>query len=467
VSELVRLQTIDTSANGAAVDSFERTRLDESRYRFRIDQNQAEVHPSGQRIQMHADLDILMRDGAPLLAGGRGTWIYGTDDYFGGYPSRSFQYSQAAQAISGSIAIEQPDGSVVAEHVDPARSSMVLVHEYDATPEDIPAGLALATASQLHHRFIQEYQGGIPWELMYFDIGNGAQLQLLVQTYHDTEHGTVGNAGGSFSVPTYRVMGTIRLPNGQSAAMDDRLLVEHLEYREIVGRVPTTFVAVTGQWTQAWRLRVGFPGGAAEAGDGTTVIIPPFDLGIMPFADTRDTFVDANGDGLNQRVALRIAGMWDRCPVDGAGWSELIVNWTGHTDQDPWFTGGDVPDVPEGCTPDATVGARNGNGKPLTPMGEPPPLPDPTTAPEGCSAGMGQPVGCTFTATHEGAVGGYASEPGGWMVTIERAGRDPIVVRGFTGTTTYGCGIIQPGDVVHAEASDGSYVNAGNPITCD
>lgn len=468
VSELARLATIDTADNGKVVDSFERTTLDAQRYRFRIDHDDAEVHPSGERISMDADLDILMRDGAPLLAGGRGTWIYGTNDYFG-YPSRSFQYSQAAQTITGSIAIEQPDGSVVSEEVDATRSSMVLVHEYDASPEDIPAGLALATATQLNPRFVQEYQGGIPWELMYFDIGNGAQLQLLVQTYHDTENGTVGNAGGAFRVPTYRVMGTVRLPTGQSAAMDDRLLVEHLEYREIVGRVPTTFVAITGQWTQAWRLRVGFPGGTATAGDGSTVTIPPFDLGIVPFAEKSNTFVDANGDGLNQRVALRIAGMWDRCPVDGAGWSELIVNWTGHTDQDPWFTGGDLPEVPAGCTENAVVGTQNGNGLPLTPSPKAPPLPDPTTAPEGCSAGtsMGQPPSCTFTATHEGAIGGYASEPGGWTVTITRAGRDPIVVRGFTGFTTYGCGIIQPGDVVHAEARDGSYVSTGNPLTCN
>ena len=469
VSELARVATIDTSANGKVVDSFERTTLDAARYRFLIDHDQAEVHPSGARISMDADLDILMRDGAPLLAGGRGTWIYGTNDYFGGYPTRSFQYSQAAQTINGSIAIQQPDGSVVAEQVDPSRSSMVIVHEYDATPEDIPAGLALATATQLHHRFVQEYQGGIPWELMYFDIGNGAQLQLLVQAYHETENGTVGNAGGAFSVPTYRVMGTVRLPNGQSAAMDDRLFVEHLEYREIVGRVPTTFVAITGQWTQTWRLRVGFPGGTATAGDGTTVAIPPFDLGIVPFADKSNAFVDANGDGLNQRVALRIAGTWDRCPVDGTGWSELIVNWMGHTDQDPWYTGGDLPAVPKKCTKKAAVGTQNGNGLPLTPPGDDPPLPDPTTPSEGCSAGtsMGQPASCTFTATHEGGVGGYASEPGGWTVTIVRSGRDPIVVHGFTGATTYACGIIQPGDVVQAEARDGSYVNAGNPITCN
>src|SRR4051794_14160704 len=87
VSERMRLQTIDTSASGAAVDSFERTSLDAFRYRFRIDQNHAKVHPSGERIPVHVDLDIAMRDGAPLLAGGRGTWIYGTADYFGGYPS--------------------------------------------------------------------------------------------------------------------------------------------------------------------------------------------------------------------------------------------------------------------------------------------------------------------------------------------------------------------------------------------
>ena len=385
---------------------------------------------------MHVDLDIDMRDGAPLLAGGRGTWIYGTADYLGGYPSRSFQYSQAAQTLNGSIAIEQPDGSILAEQVDPSRSSMVIVHEYDATPEDIPAGLALTTATQLHHRFVQEYQGGIPWELMYFDIGNGAQLQLLVQAYKDTEDGTIGNAGGVFSVPTYRVMGTVRLPNGQSAQVDDRLLVEHLEYREIVGRVPTTFVAITGQWTQAWRLRVGFPGGTATAGDGTTVDIPPFDLGIEPFADKGDTFVDANGNGLNQRVGLRIAGTWDKCPVDGSGWSELIVNWTGQTDRDPWFTGGDVPEVPKRCQKKAVVvGAQDGNGLPLTPPGRTRRCPTRRPRRRAAPPAWASPTSCTFTATHEGNVSGYAAAPGGWTVTIERAGRDPIVVHGFTGTT--------------------------------
>jgi len=468
VAELVRLQTLDTGAGGAVVDSFERTTLDDYRYRFRIDQQQADVHPTGERIRLAVDLDIEMREGAPLLAGGRGTWIYGTNEYFGNYPSRSFQYSQAAEAITGALAIQQPDGTIVAEQVDPGRSSMVLVHEYDASPEDIPAGLALSTATQLHPRFVQEYQGGIPWELMYFDLGNGAQLQVLVQTYHDTEDGTVGNAGGTFDVPTYRVMGTVRLPSGQSVVLDDQLLVEHLEYREIIGRVPTTFVAITGAWTQTWRLRVGFPGSTATAGDGTTVVVPPFDLGIEPFADRADTFVDANGDGLNQRVALRIFGIWDRCPVDGTGWSELIVNWWGRTERDPWYTGGDVPELPRRCRTNARVETQDGNGLPLSPVGRNPALPDPTTVPEGCSAGVGQPAPvCTFTATHQGGVGGYASAPGGWTVTIQRAGREPILVRGFTGATTYGCGIIQPGDVVHAEATEGSWVNAGNPLTCN
>lgn len=464
VSELVRLQTVDM-ASGAAVDAFERTTLDDWRYRFSIDQARAEVHPAGDRIELHVDLDIDMRDGAPLLAGGRGTWIYGTADYLGGYPSRSFQYSQAAQTLGGSIAIEQPDGTVLTEAVDPARSSMVLVHEYDATPEDIPTGLVLTTATQLHHRFVQEYQGGIPWELMYFDLGNGAQLQLLVQAYDDTPDGTLRNGLGLFAVPTYRVMGTVRLPDGRSAQVDDRLLVEHLEYREIVGRVPTTFVAITGQWVQAWRFRVGFPGGTATAGDGTTVDIPPFDLGIEPFADRDNHFVDANGDGLNQRVGLRIFGHWGGCPVDGSGWSELIVNWTGQTHKDPWFTGGGVPEVPTTCRNNAIVGARDGNGKSLTPPGEDPPLPDLTKPPEGCSAGLGQAT-CTYTATNDGAVAGYAAVPGGWKVTIERAGRAPIVVNGFSGASWYACTIIQPGDVVRAEAAADSYVTTGNPLLC-
>lgn len=468
VSDLLRLQTVDTTAGGKVVDSFARTTLDSYHYEFHIDQAHAKVQPSGARVPMKVDLGIDMRDGAPLLAGGRGTWIYGTSDYFGGYPSRSFQYSQTAKAMSGSIAIGQPDGSVLTETVNSARSSIVLIHEYDATPEDIPGGLALASASQLHPRFVQNYQGGIPWELMYFDIGNGAQLMLLVQAYHETEHGTLDNADGVFDVPTYRIMATVRLPNGQSAPLDDRLLVEHQAYREIVGRVPTTFVAITGQWTQAWQWRVGFRGGTATAGDGSTVDIPPFDLGIVPFVDKSDTFTDADGNGLDQRFALRIFGTWDRCPVDGAGWAEVIVNWTGQTDRDPWYTGGDPPVLPKKCTKTAIVGAQDGNGKPLTPPGVPVPLPDPTTPQDGCAAGMGQPAtSCSFTANHAGGVGGYAAAPGGWTVTITRAGRDPIIVHGFTGATTYGCGIIQPGDQVYAEAGDGSYVDAGNPGTCD
>ena len=413
---------------------------------------------------MHVDLDIDMRDGAPLLAGGRGTWIYGTADYFGGYPSRSFQYSQAAQTINGSIAIQQPDGSVLAEQVDPSRSSMVLVHEYDATPEDIPVGLALTTATQLHHRFIQEYQGGIPWELMYFDIGNGAQLQLLVQAYHDTEHGTVGNAGGVFSVPTYRVMGTVRLPNGQSAAVDDRL---------------SSSTSSTGRSSGGCRPRSspspasgprrGACGSGSPAAPPPRATARPSPSRPSTSASSRsptgaDTFVDANGDGLNQRVALRIAGTWDRCPVDGAGWSELIVNWTGQTDRGPVVHGRRRPRGAEAVHEEGhgrcpgrqrPAAHADGRGRRRCPIRRRRRRAAPPASVSRAS--------CTFTATHEGAVGGYAAEPGGWTVTIERAGRDPIVVRGFTGTTTYGCGIIQPGDVVHAEAGEGSYVNAGNP----
>lgn len=466
VSDLLRLQTRKVSEGGRVVDSFERVSLAEDRYRFRIEQDEMKVHPTGSRVAVRVNLDLDMNDGAPLLAGGRGTWLYGTPEYFGGYPSRSFQYSQAPQRLTGTISIEQPDGALVTEEIDPARSTMVLTHEYDATPEDIPGGLALATASQLHHRFVQEYQGGIPWELMYMDLGNGAQLQLLVQAYHDTEDGLIQNGFGAFSVPTYRVMGTVRLPSGESVALDDRLFVEHLEYREIVGRVPTTFVAITGQWTQTWRLRVGFPGGTAISGDGGAVEVPQFDLGIEPFAARDNHFVDTNGNGLNQRVALRVFGLWDTCPVDGSSWSELIINWTGETDRDPWFTGGDPPHVQAGCDEHNTVAARNGNGKSLSPAGRHPALPDPMTAPEGCWAGMGEST-CSYVASHDGGIGGYAAEPGGWTVTIERAGRSPIIVTGFTGFTTYGCGIIKPGDVVTAEAKPGSYANPGNPSTCN
>src|SRR3954465_3459386 len=51
VSELLSLRTIDTSRGGEPLASWERTTLDAERYHLRIDDDEAEVHPTGKRIR--------------------------------------------------------------------------------------------------------------------------------------------------------------------------------------------------------------------------------------------------------------------------------------------------------------------------------------------------------------------------------------------------------------------------------
>src|SRR6185503_17739990 len=121
----------------------------------------------------------------PLLAGGTGQWWYGIPDYYK-YPSRSFQYMQAARRLSGTIEIEQPDGSRRRERIVPSRSRLEMTHEYDAAPEDFFAGFAAAASTQVHPRYAQYYQGGIPWELFFVDLDNGAQMMVALLAFHDT-----------------------------------------------------------------------------------------------------------------------------------------------------------------------------------------------------------------------------------------------------------------------------------------
>ncbi|MDX1511858.1 MAG: hypothetical protein R3249_10960, partial [Nitriliruptorales bacterium] len=284
-SELLTLETRATLQGGKVIDRFARTTLDAPHYSLVIDNDAADLHPTDRRIRLGVDLDIEMNVGPPLLAGGTGTWWYGIPATFG-YPSRSFQYMQASRQVTGTIELEQPDGTIATEMVDPSRSSWVMIHEYDATPEDIPTGLAVAQATQMHPRYAQYYQGGMPWEIIFFDLDNGAQLMLVVMAFHFTEEGTLHEVIGP-EQPTYRILATLRLPSGESIALDDDLRVEHLTYREIVGRVPTAFVAVWGHWIQGWETRIGHPGGTVTAGDGSMVEVPPFDLGLSPWLDSR------------------------------------------------------------------------------------------------------------------------------------------------------------------------------------
>src|SRR3954470_12472419 len=97
---------------------------------------------------------------------------------------------------------------------------MVLVHEYDASPEDLFAGLAVAESSQVHPRYAPYYQGGMPWELEFIDLDNGAQLMLAVLAFHDTKDGTAAGVTAP-AMPTYAVDATLRLPNGRSVRLPD------------------------------------------------------------------------------------------------------------------------------------------------------------------------------------------------------------------------------------------------------
>jgi hypothetical protein len=329
VSELERFETIDLQTQ-KVLDTWERTTLDRHDYRFTIDDPGAVLHPKGKTTPLKVDLEATMHK-PPLLVGGQGTFWYGVPQAFD-YPSRSFQYMQSAQKLTGSLQI-----GGTKEIVDPKRSTLVFVHEYDATPEDIPLGLALAFGSQVHERYATYYQGGMPWELIFADMRNGYQLFLAMIAFQDTERGALRPLN---NMGDYHIIATVRRPDGRSIVLDDRLRVEHLSYRTIIGKVPTFMTFTTGIWKQAWTFRVRYPGGKG---------VPAFDLGIASRFKQNEPPTDDAGNAEVQRVPLVLKGSWDGCPAEGFAWSELIVNWYRHEREDPWWTGGNLPRSPARC----------------------------------------------------------------------------------------------------------------------
>jgi hypothetical protein len=390
------------------------------------------------------------------MAGGTGQWWYGLPEAHH-YPSRSYHYVQGAKSLSGTLSIEQPDGSILREAVDARRSRMLMVREYDASPEDLFAGLALAQSTQMHPRYATYYEGGMPWELVFLDLDNGAQLMIALLAFHETQRGTATPFTGS-DQPTYQLLATLRMPNGKSVKLDDKLRVEHLSYRTFAGRVPTFWVAVKGIWTQAWDYRVSFPGGTVDG-----VSVPPFDLGVTPPFPKSLPAVDERGNGPTQRIPFDVRGSWKGCPLEGFGWSELIVQWRGREDKDPWWTGGDVPPVPKRCGPPPKP--RPAMTRPYEP--EPAPEAPPNTTTEGCTAfGPAQPS-CEYVASSVAGVGGTGGAPGGWKVEIFSPGKPvPRVLTAFSGYEMYACGTVRPGDRVVATAEPGSGVFVGNPGFC-
>ena len=453
--------TLDSRDGLRNIGSLVRTTREKERYRLTIDNKDAKVHPSGERIRMKVDLRSTMNS-PPLLLGGTGLWWYGIPQTYR-YPSRSYQYMQAARRLTGRLEVEQPDGTVLHEKVVPRRSKLTLVREYDANPEDLFAGLALAESTQLHPRYPQYYVGGMPWELIFVDLGKGIQLMFATLAFHETEKGTVKPVVGP-EQPTYQVLATIRLPTGESIPIDNALHVEHLSYRLLTGNVPTFAVQVKGIWRQSWAFRVKFDGGRFRAGNGTTVAVPPFDLGLRPNYRRRDPAPDAAGNRLTQRVPIVARGSYDGCPVRGFGWSELIINWYEKESVDPWFSGGEPPRVPKGCDDPIEQPPTKPTGA-LTPVfGD---MPPPTFDIEKCDAGGSYPPTCEYVAKSMAGLSGWGAEPQGWTVTIRRPGlRKPIVINSSGGPEVYACSTVKPGDNVLLTTKEGSSVTAGNPGIC-
>jgi len=459
VSELLKYQTIDTQKAGKTVALWERTSLADHTYHVLIDNDAARVHPTGQLVRLGVDLQAHMRK-PPLLAGGSGLWWYEVPESFG-YPSRSFQYMQAADTLSGTLDLGQPDGTVAHETFDVSKSTLEMVHEYDAGPEDIPAGVGLTLLSQLNERYVQYYQGGLTWELLFADLRNGAQLMVAVLAYHDTDSATLHPVVGT-KLPRYTVSTTLRLPDGRSVPLGN-VRVEHLDYRTIIGQVPTFDVSIQGIWKEAWGYRVSYPGGTVNG-----VSVPAFDLGFNPQFAKDEPHLDDAGNANTQRVPFAVGGSYGGCPVNGFAWSELIVNWYGHESDDPWFTGGSLPTTPSGCGAPAGsgspgVGGAGGGG------GTPPPgVFVPTVQPDsGCTAYNPGAPSCTYVAKTNAGIAGYSGAPGGWTVTITRPGlAAPMVVKSLGGSNTYQCGTVRTGDSVSVSAESGSYVSVGNPGFC-
>src|SRR3954449_10042683 len=352
VDTLLHLDTYDASDNLKLVDRWGRTSLTAPTYRLLVDQGEASTNPGGKPIRFGADLRTTMQS-PPLLAGGTGQWWYGIPQTFK-YPSRSFQYMQTSRTLAGTFEFTQPDGTLLRERVDPRRSDLLMVHEYDASPEDIGAGLAAAEATQLHPRYPFNYNDDWPWELVFADLRNGAQLMLAVMTFNDTPRGTLRPV--TPDMPTYQVLATLRLPDGRSVALDNHDIdVEHLDRRFLNGVRTVGGSTLNTMFEQTWKVRMAYRGGTVHAPDGSAVHVPAFDLGFVPRPAKDELQGDGDDNRMVQRVPFDVCGSYGGCPVHGFAWSELITNWYGQEDQDPWYTGGRAPPVPARCGDDHPI----------------------------------------------------------------------------------------------------------------
>jgi hypothetical protein len=191
--------------------------------------------------------------------------------------------------------------------------------------------------------------------------------------------------------------------------------------------------------------------------------VPPFDLGLVPPFTKDEPLGDAANNRLTQRVPFDVTGSYGGCPVDGFAWSELLSNWYGWEERDPWANiGGELPKTPKRCgspvkqPPLAKTGELNPPAEALQP---------PSLRAEECQANDTTPR-CEYDPQGDGGVAA-SGEPYGWRVTITRPGRaEPIVIDGHGGWQAYPCGTVREGDHVVVEAKPGSAVTVGNPGIC-
>ena len=453
------LDTLDTHDGGRVITRWERISLKRESYRFTLDQAAAKVHPAGKLRRLRMNVRADMR--SPLLAGGTGRWFYGVpEDFEGfGYRSRAYQYNQGAKRLTGTLELQQPDGSMLRERVNPARSILFMTHESNP-PEAIPVGIGLAVSNQVHARYLQSYNLQWPWELIYADLGNGAQLQFDLQTYHDTPRGLLKT---NPKAPTYRVLATLRLKNGESVVLNDKLHAEHLEHRTVDSIASKAGTMISSAWVQGWKFRVAYRGGVLKSGSGKRVRVPAFDLGLVPPFGKNDPPGDQRNNRLTQRVPFDVTGSYAGCPVRGFAWSELLANWYGWEDRDPWLNEkGKLPKTPRRCGARVKQPPWGKTGE-LNPPTEP--AKPPVAGEEHCTSNDEMPR-CEYTAKGDGGIAA-TGDPGGWTVIITRPGRrEPVVLGGHGGPQAYPCGTIRRGDRVVAESKPGSSVTAGNPGIC-
>ena len=156
----------------------------------------------------------------------------------------------------------------------------------------------------------------MPWDLIFVDLDNGAQLMLAALAFHETDKGTLTPLIGP-DQPTYRVLATLRLPDGDRSRSTTSSHVEHLIYRRVVGRVPTFRFRSTGSGRKRGTSASATPAATSRAGDGARVTCRRSTSGWCR-SSKAEPALDERGNGMAQRVPFVARGSYGGCPVRGS-----------------------------------------------------------------------------------------------------------------------------------------------------